>query len=83
MATDGRVSFIKLLYADIQWGSGAQIGFNAGDGVRSFMVPEALTDATVDIDLMSNINVPGVFLYRVDDLGCKCLHFMQRELYHE
>ena len=54
------------MYGDIQWGENAQIGFNAGDNVRSFSVSEALTADTVDIDLRSNINKTGVFLFRVD-----------------
>ena len=71
LATDGQTSFVSFEYADIQWGAGAQIGFNAGDGVRSFMVPEALTNATLEMESRSNVNISGVFLYRVDNLGCK------------
>ena len=67
MATDGDMSFIFLIYTDIQWGSGAQIGFNAGDGIGSFTVPGALTSQTLDLETMSNIRVPGVFIYRVDE----------------
>ena len=71
VGTDGVISLIRLLYRDIQWGAGAQIGFNAGDGVRSFTVPEVLSDATLELESLSNVNVSGVFLYRVDNLGCK------------
>ncbi len=71
MATDGQMSFIRLLYADIQWGPGAQIGFDAGDGMRSFTVPGALSDATLEMESMSNINISGTFLYRVDATVCK------------
>ncbi len=71
MGTDGQMSFVRFLYADIQWGPGAQIGFNAGDGMRSFTVPGALSDATLEMELMSNINISGAFLYRVDENGCK------------
>ena len=67
MATDGDMSFVFLIYTDIQWGSGAQIGFNAGDGNRSFTVPGALTSQTLNFETMSNIGVPGVFIYRVDE----------------
>ena len=67
LATDGQTSFISFLYVDIQWGPGAQIGINAGDGVNFITVPEALSSATIDMELMSNINVTGVFIYRVDN----------------
>ena len=67
MATDGDTSFVFLIYVDIQWGSSAQIGFNAGDGVRSFTVPGALTSQTLNFETMSNIGVPGVFIYRVNE----------------
>ena len=50
----------------MEWGENAQIGFNAGDGVRSFSLPESLTADTVDIELRSNINEEGVFVFRVD-----------------
>ena len=79
MSTNGDISYIILIYTDIQWGTYAQIGFNAGDGVRSFMLPSALTSQTVQIETMSNIGIPGVFIYRVDgtaiqDLEGICIH---------
>ena len=54
-----------FIYDDIQWGSGANIGFNAGDGTRSFMVPSALTNQTLNIDEGSNVGVTGVYVYQV------------------
>ncbi len=71
MATDGQMCFIRFLYADIQWGPGAQIGFDAGDGMRSFTIPGALSDATLEMESMSNIKISGTFLYRVDASVCK------------
>ena len=68
MTTDGVTSFVIFIYTDIQWGEPAQIGFNAGDGVRFFTVPGALTSLTVDMETLSNIGEPGVFIYRVDTL---------------
>ena len=70
MATNGQMSFISFVYLDIQWGRGAQVGFDAGDG-SSFMVPGALTDATLEMDQMSNIDVPGVFLFHVNNVQGK------------
>ena len=53
------------MYGDIEWGA-ANIGFNAGDGVRSFMVPGALTPQARDIETTSNVNRTGLYIYRVD-----------------
>ena len=56
-----------FLYADdlIQW-SGAQVGFNAGDGVRFASVRGSLTDDILDIDSTSNVGRDGVWAFRVD-----------------
>ena len=61
LATDGEKSFVFFIYYDIQWGSGG-VGFSAGDGVRSF------TDslASEALDHGSNVDIPGVYAYRVD-----------------
>ena len=61
LATDGEKSFVFFIYHDIQWGSGG-VGFSAGDGVRSF------TDslASEALDHGSNVDIPGVYAYRVD-----------------
>ena len=60
------MTFVFFIYGDIQWGSGANIGFNAGDGMRSFMVPGALTNQVLNIDEGSNVGVTGVYIYRAD-----------------
>ncbi len=63
LATDGQISFVVYLYEDIRWEDVITVvGFNRGDGIKSF---------TVDVDFLqlpslSNIDKPGVFLYRVD-----------------
>ena len=81
MATDGSNSFAIYLYADgmIQWTTGdasggagglggtpAQVGFNAGDGVRFEIVPESRTSDIINIDMTSNVAVPGVWVFQVD-----------------
>jgi len=81
MITDGTNSFVAFLYADglIQWTTGdasggsnglggipAQGGFNAGDGVRFFSIPGSQTAAIVDIETTSNVGVPGLWMFRVD-----------------
>ena len=60
------MTFVFFIYHDIQWGSAANIGFSAGDGTRSFMDPGALTNLTLNIDKGSNVDVTGVYIYRVD-----------------
>ena len=65
IATNGQVSFVLYLYSNIEWGV-ANIGFNAGDNVRSFMVPGARTFQTRNIENGSNVDIPGLYMYRVD-----------------
>ena len=68
LATDGIMTFVEFRYEDIQWTIGqTTIGFNAGDDTRSFTVPESLTiEGLLDLESRSNIGIPGVFIYRVD-----------------
>ena len=65
IATDGQRTFVFFIYGEIEWGF-ANIGFNAGDNFRSFMVPGALTFDSVNIEEGSNVGRTGVYLYRVD-----------------
>ena len=66
IAADQQMTFVFFIYGDIQWGAGANIGFNAGDGTRFFMVPGSLTNQTLNIDEGSNVGVTGMYIYRVD-----------------
>ena len=66
IAADQQVTFVFFIYHDIQWGGRANVGFNAGDGTRSFMVPGALTNQVLNIDKGSNVDVTRVYIYRVD-----------------
>ena len=60
------MTFVFFIYGDIQWSSGANIGFNAGDRFSFFMVPGALTNQTLNIDEGSNVGVTGLYIYQVD-----------------
>ena len=60
------MTFVFFIYGDIQWGVGANVGFNAGDGTSYFMVPGALTNQVLNIDEGSNVGVTGLYIYRVD-----------------
>ena len=66
LATDGQKTFVFFIYNDIEWGYDAIIGFNAGDGIRSFMAPVVLTNQSNTIEDGSNVNVTGLYIYRVD-----------------
>ncbi len=81
LVSDGQRSFVEFFYADglIQWttgdasgGSGglggteAQVGFNAGDGIRFASVPGSQTPDIINIDTTSNVGRGGVWLFRVD-----------------
>jgi len=62
LSTDGEKSFVFFIYFDIQWGMGG-IGFNAGDGVRSFTVPGSRTPSARVIEDGSNVGVAGCMLF--------------------
>ena len=66
IGADQQMMFVFFIYGDIEWGDGANIGFNAGDGIRSFMDQRALTTLTVNIDDGSNVDTVGWYIYRID-----------------
>ena len=65
MATDGEKSFVFFTYTDIQWGEGG-VGFDAGDLMRGLNVPGSRTAATQQLEEFSNVEVEGVYAFRVD-----------------
>ena len=75
-------SYGIYLYADghIQWtasvdqggfngfgGNAALAGYNAGDGLVSFTVPGSQTDNILNIVSLSNVDVPGMLVFRLDE----------------
>ena len=82
------------MYADgeIQWTTGdasggrgglggtpAQVGFNAGDGLRYAAIPQSQTSEILNIASTSNIGSPGVWVFRTDEdavviAGCSDLY---------
>ena len=66
LATDTSITIAIFIYDAIRSGSGAQVGFNAGDGRNFFTLPGALTSQTLAMEELSNIGQPGVFIYRID-----------------
>ena len=64
------------LYADglIQWTSGdgsnnATVGFSSRDSLNFFNVPQSGTEAIINITQTSNVNIPGVWMFRVSGKG--------------
>ena len=74
LSTDTDRSFVFFLYHNIQWvspsnsnsGPYAQAGFNAGDGITFETLPYSNTEDIVQLVNKSNVNIPGLFAYRVD-----------------
>jgi hypothetical protein len=48
-----------------------QVGFDAGDGVNYFALPASRTPNIINVTSMSNVNMPGLFMFRVDSAGIK------------
>ena len=84
LATNGFDTFATFLYADglIQWtssddsggvnglgGNAARVGYNSQDGSNYFTISESGTAAIINITQTSNINIPGIWMFRVSDQG--------------
>ena len=55
------------MYREIQWGrERSTVGFNAGDGVRFYALAQPYTESNITLENDTNINVPGVHVFRVD-----------------
>ncbi|XP_075594396.1 alpha-tectorin-like [Balearica regulorum gibbericeps] len=82
LATNTKTSFIILNYWDIQWTTGtasdgdpetglggtpAHAGFNSGDDTHFYNIPGSETEAIINITKTSNVNVPGRWVFQVDD----------------
>ena len=75
-------SFVIFLYNDIQWTSGvdsfgaeygfggrqALAGINGCDSVNDIIIPGSSTPNIIDITRTSNVNRPGVWMFRVDQI---------------
>lgn len=45
----------------------ARLYFNAGDGTHYYAVPGSMTDSMLNLPQLSDIGVPGQFVFRVDE----------------
>ena len=62
LATDRTKSFVLFIYGDVTWGK-AGIGFDAGDGVRSYTLPGSLDESTQEVEESSNVGVDRGSVY--------------------
>ena len=59
-----------FIYDDIQWtshGDEAVAGVNFGNGMNHFTIPGSRTPSVLNIEETSNVGVPGIWIFRVDD----------------
>ncbi|XP_033733509.1 mucin-like protein [Pecten maximus] len=81
LITNGLHSFTVFNYAKVTWTTGsashgdlntglggtpAQVGFNGGDGVNFYALPESRTPAIINLPRMSNVKTNGKFVFRID-----------------
>ena len=81
LATVLKCSFVIFIYpnGEIQWTTGdnsggidgfggveAVAGINAGDGVNNIIIPGSQTPSIINITQTSNVDIPGVWMFRVD-----------------
>jgi hypothetical protein len=71
LTTDGNNSFTVFQYDKIMFTSTSTspfttVGFNAGDGIRSYSLPHSGTPDLTLLTSESNINTPGVWVFQVD-----------------
>ena len=61
-------SYVIFIYADggIKWSKGALAGINGGDGINSITLPGSQTTSILNVDQISNVENPGVWIFRVD-----------------
>ncbi len=66
---DDQRSYVTFLYVDIQWtrsGTGRSLaGINGGDGTCFVSLTEPFTDDIINLVTTSNVDVPGMWMYRV------------------
>jgi hypothetical protein len=83
LLTDGTYSFAIYNYLQITWTTGtasggnsqglggipAQVGFDAGDGINFYAIPQSRTADIVNVGSLSNLNppLPGKFIFKIND----------------
>uniref|UniRef100_A0A915E034 Uncharacterized protein n=1 Tax=Ditylenchus dipsaci TaxID=166011 RepID=A0A915E034_9BILA len=72
------ISFVEFLYKDLVWSDGAEAGIMTFDKTNSIHLPGSGTAGIEQLSQLSNIKLPGIWLYRVD--GETVLPCMQMDL---
>ena len=72
LATNGLDTLVLFLYADglrelRPYNDLVQIGIDGGDGVNHYTVPNSRTPDIVNIPRTSNVNQPGLWVFKTDD----------------
>ncbi|VDK77067.1 unnamed protein product [Anisakis simplex] len=60
------MTFVHLLYRDLPWSEGAEAGIMSFDEANSIMLPGSGTEGIEQLSQLSNIQIPGQWLYRID-----------------
>uniref|UniRef100_S4RDG9 Tectorin alpha n=1 Tax=Petromyzon marinus TaxID=7757 RepID=S4RDG9_PETMA len=79
LITNGTSSFAMFNYGDVSWTTGtasggasgvggtpAQAGFNSGGSTHYFNIPGSRTADIINVEMTSNINYPGRWIFRTD-----------------
>ena len=68
LAVSGNLTFAIYLYDDIQWSRGgrALAGYMTGDGQNLTIIPGSFTEAIEDIESISNVGKPGLWVLQID-----------------
>ena len=67
IASDGEMTFVLFLYEDIQWSNNnTRIGFDSGTGI-GYNLPQEILNNLLNLGNLSNIERPGIFVFRVDE----------------
>lgn len=70
IVTDGTISFLIFNFGSLSLLSKTiQIGGNSGDGVNFYRFPESLTANISSLSTLSNVNVSGKWVFRVDSFS--------------
>ncbi|XP_077312582.1 uncharacterized protein LOC143933541 [Lithobates pipiens] len=90
LTTDGNSTFVMFNYGDIQWPTGkenegppALAGYNSGSAGGCFEIPGSLTADIINITHTSNVNFPGRWVFRVDqvEVGSPTMNPGQQKFY--
>ena len=88
LASSRAESYIIFLYKELQWTTGdvsdggrgglggteALVGINAGDRINSITVPGSRSPNITNVANTSNVNVSGVWMFKIDECTYVCMY---------